>query len=180
VTKTPLLANMRHGIIAGTAGGLAEIAWVMLYSGIVGRDPTILARGVTSAVGASAFLPLPTVTLAVMVHMILAMMLGVALAFTWRAFAAKCGGSTRLYPFILAALACVWAVNFFVALPFISPEFVSLVPYPVSLISKLLFGLAAAETIGRQLSTSFNFGLNGPKPNLTRGGYSSRRTSLRM
>jgi hypothetical protein len=115
-----------------------------------------------------------------MVHMTLAIMLGVALAFAWRAFSTRCGGSARLYPFMVAALACVWAVNFFVALPLISPEFVSLVPYPVSLISKLLFGLAAAETTRRQISTSFNFGFHAPKPNLTRGGCSNQRTSIGM
>ena len=46
---------------------------------------------------------------------------------------------------MLAALVSVWAVNFFVVLPTISPAFVHLAPYSVSLMSKVLFGLAAAE-----------------------------------
>jgi hypothetical protein len=37
----------------------------------------------------------------------------------------------------------------FVVLPAVSPTFVNLMPYSVSLISKLLFGLAAAETLRR-------------------------------
>jgi hypothetical protein len=37
----------------------------------------------------------------------------------------------------------------FVVLPAVSPTLVNLVPYSVSLISKLLFGLAAAETLRR-------------------------------
>ena len=51
---------------------------------------------------------------------------------------------------MLATLVGVWAVNFFVLLPGISPAFVHLVPYPVSLMSKVLFGLAAAEAFRRQ------------------------------
>jgi hypothetical protein len=51
------------------------------------------------------------------------------------------------YPFMLAALAGVWAVNFFVVLPLVSPAFVHIVPYAVSLTSKLLFGVAAAEIV---------------------------------
>jgi hypothetical protein len=54
-----------------------------------------------------------------------------------------------LRAFSAAALAIVWGFNFFVLLPLISPDFVHLVPYPVSLASKLLFGLAAAEVLRR-------------------------------
>jgi len=49
--------------------------------------------------------------------------------------------------FMLAALAGVWAVNFFVVLPIVSPSFVHIVPYAVSLTSKLLFGVAAVEIV---------------------------------
>jgi predicted neutral ceramidase superfamily lipid hydrolase len=38
------------------------------------------------------------------------------------------------------ALATVWAINFFVLLPILNPAFVILMPYSVSLMSKLLFG----------------------------------------
>jgi hypothetical protein len=55
---------------------------------------------------------------------------------------------------MLAALTCVWAINFFVVLPVIDPAFILLVSYPVSLISKLLFGLAAAEVVRRQAATA--------------------------
>ena len=83
------------------------------------------------------------------VHMALAVMLGVVLAFAWQALAAK-RGLTNPYPFMLAALAGVWAVNFFVVLPIVSPSFVHIVPYAVSLTSKLLFGVAAAEIVRNQ------------------------------
>jgi len=50
---------------------------------------------------------------------------------------------------MLAALFYVWAINFFVVLPFVSPAFTSIVPYAVSLASKLLFAVAAAEVVRR-------------------------------
>ena len=40
-------------------------------------------------------------------------------------------------------------MNFFVVLPVVEPSFVHLLPYSVSLVSKLLFGVAAAETLRR-------------------------------
>ena len=59
-------------------------------------------------------------------------------------------GLNQSVPLMIAALAGVWALNFFVVLPIISPAFVHLVPYAVSLTSKLLFGVAAAATLRRQ------------------------------
>jgi len=132
------------GLIAGTAGGLAEIAWVSLYSALVGGNAAILARGVTSAAGVTALLPASPVVLGIAVHMFLAAALGVALAGLWQALPGRLRQHVGPYPFALAALAGVWAFNFFVVLPLVSPAFVHLVPYSVSLTSKLLFAVAAA------------------------------------
>jgi len=145
-----LLETTRHGVVAGAAGGLAEIAWVTLYAGATGADPATLARGVTTAAGVSALLPAAPVILGVTVHMALAVTLGIALSFGWRALSSHRLEIAGPFPFMLAALVGVWAVNFFVALPVISPGFIHLVPYPVSLVSKVLFGLAAAEALRRQ------------------------------
>lgn len=38
-------------------------------------------------------------------------------------------------------LAMVWKVNFFIILPLVNPAFASLMPYGVTLASKLLFGM---------------------------------------
>jgi hypothetical protein len=145
-----LLETTRHGVVAGAAGGLAVIAWVTLYAGATGADPATLARGVTTAAGVSALLPAAPVILGVTVHMALAVTLGIALSFGWRALSSHRLEIAGPFPFMLAALVGVWAVNFFVALPVISPAFIHLVPYPVSLVSKVLFGLAAAEALRRQ------------------------------
>ena len=140
--------TIKYGILAGAAGGLAEIAWVSLYATLTGGDAAILARGVTTAAGATVLLPAAPVTMGIVVHMALAVALGIALAGLWQTLARRHGAGS-LYAVAVAALAGVWALNFFVVLPAISPAFVHLVPYSVSLLSKLLFGLAAAETLRR-------------------------------
>jgi hypothetical protein len=145
-----LLETTRHGVVAGVAGGLAEIAWVTLYAGITGADPGMLARGVTTATGVSALFPAAPVALGVTVHMALAVTLGIVLSFGWRALSSQRLEIAGPFPFMLAALVGVWAVNFFVVLPIIGPAFIHLAPYPVSLMSKVLFGLAAAEAFRRQ------------------------------
>jgi hypothetical protein len=49
---------------------------------------------------------------------------------------------------MIATLAMVWAVNFLVILPILSPGFVGLVPYEASFLSKILFGVSAAAVLG--------------------------------
>jgi hypothetical protein len=139
------LEIVRRGVIAGAAGGLAEIAWISLYAGATGANSAALARGVTTAAGVNALFPTAPVALGVTVHMGLAVTLGIALAFVWRLLSSHRFENSNPFPFMVAVLAGVWAINFFVVLPIISPNFIQLVPYSVSLISKLLFGLAAAS-----------------------------------
>jgi hypothetical protein len=159
------IQTVRHGFIAGAAGGLAEIAWVLLYAGITGGDATVLARGVTSAAGVTALLPLSPVILGVIVHMELAVIVGLLLGFAWRELRAQWPSLRSPYPFALAALAGIWALNFLVVLPLVSPAFVHLVPYTVSLTSKLLFGIGAAAALQCQTPSKFDGKQSVPVPN---------------
>lgn len=142
------IAAVRRGVVAGAAGGLAEVAWISAYAAATGVSAAPLARGVTTAAGVGALLPENPVVLGVLTHMAIAIALGIALSFAWRGVAARVMRTP--YAFSLGALALVWAMNFFVILPVVSPDFVQLVPYPVSLASKLLFGLAAALVLQRR------------------------------
>jgi hypothetical protein len=147
MTRTDRIALVRRGVVAGAAGGIAEIIWVSAYAAVTGASAADLARGVTTAAGVDALLPTAPVLLGVVVHMALAVALGIALAFAWPRVSAYWPKAAGPYAFALAVLTGVWATNFFVILPLISPDFVHLVPYPVSLLSKLLFGLAAAAVL---------------------------------
>jgi hypothetical protein len=147
---TQRFSTVRTGVLAGAAGGLTEIAWVAVYAWSTGTDPAVVARGVTTAAGVSALLPDSPVMLGIAVHLTLAVTLGVALSFGWRALSKSVGFAVNPYPLMLAALVGVWAVNFLVVLPIVSPAFVHLVPYSISLMSKILFGAAAAEIVRDQ------------------------------
>jgi hypothetical protein len=149
---------VRYGVLAGIAGGFAEILWIAGYGALTGIDSAEVARGVTTVVGAAFPVTLmitQPVASGIAIHMILAVGLGIALVFFWHALAERrfaAFAAVDPYSFMFAALAIVWGINFFVVLPQIGPSFTELVPYPVSLMSKLLFGLAAAAVLKREAS----------------------------
>lgn len=132
------------GTYAGIAGGLAEIGWIALYGTVTGASTEPVARGVVASVipalAASSWSP----WLGVLIHLGLAIGLGLGLALALQLFTRDGQAGDFTFGAVILALAAVWAVNFFVALPRINPEFVRLLPYGVTLLSKLLFGLSAA------------------------------------
>jgi len=135
------------GVLAGLAGGGAEVAWIVLYERVSDGEAAAVARGVADSfyphVAASSL----AVPLGVAIHMSLAVLFGLAIAVLMRSLLARMR-ATALEPVaVIGMLVAVWAMNFFVVLPAINPAFVSLVPYWASLISKVLFGIAAAFTL---------------------------------
>lgn len=148
------------GSLAGAAGGIAEILWVGFYGSISGNDPAELARGIATVAGAlvpiSPFVSAPIAS-GLAIHMFAAVALGIALAFAWHVLSHRKLIGADEYKLLPGTLALIWVFNFFVLLPLISPyfsdlhrDFTEIVPYPVSLFSKLLFGLAAAAVLTRQ------------------------------
>ena len=137
----------KYGILLGTAGGLAEVVWIAFYGSMTGTDTAEVARAVSAVVGSMlpgiSFAAAPVI-FGVVLHMVIAVGIGIGLVLAWSAFTAHRPGRGNEYAFMVGALAIIWAFNFFVLLPLISPTFVELLPYPVSLTSKLLFGLAGA------------------------------------
>ena len=133
---------VKIGTLAGLVGGLAEVAWISIYAAATGADPAIVARGVTLAVGGGHRMVSPVIG-GIAIHMGLAALLGIAIALTLRPIRALLPG-IAVYAAVTAALAIVWMVNLLVLLPLISPQLVDVVPYGVSFLSKLLFGVSAA------------------------------------
>jgi hypothetical protein len=130
-------------MLAGLAGGVAEIAWIGLYAAFSGGDAAEMARGVALAASSGRT---DSAVAGIAVHMLLAAALGIAIAFACLRVAGRFGRVAE-YGLVLLVLAAVWKVNFFVLLPLISPAFVSLLPLSATLTSKLLFGLAAAAVL---------------------------------
>jgi hypothetical protein len=133
----------RLGVFAGLAGGGAEIVWIMLYAAFSGTNAVEVARAV--ALVASGGL-MDSVLAGITIHMVFAAVLGIALAVVWRHIPVRLGVASE-YGIVLLALTAVWKINFFVLLPLISPSFVNLLPYAATLVSKLLFGFAAAVVL---------------------------------
>lgn len=136
--------RLRPGALAGLAGGAAEVAWVLLYSGLGNTDGTAVARGITATFSSAAGASSVSASLGVAIHMGIAIVLGMAVAVAARALLPH-SRSALLEPcFVVASLVGVWAFNFHVLLPLINPEFVHLLPLAASLASKVIFGVAAA------------------------------------
>jgi hypothetical protein len=145
ISTPQFLKRLRNGVAIGIAGGLAEIVVVTLYCAASGASAPDVARHIASAAGfagASAWA-------GVAIHLALAAMLGIAIMFAWNPARVNTARAAPLYTALLLTLAAVWAINFFMVLPVLSPEFVTLLPLPVTLASKLMFGCAAAAALRR-------------------------------
>lgn len=150
--KSGPMKSLRTVLLAGLTGGMAEVVWVTAYSAVNGVDGWQMAREISAAVvpGWAQLAVAPLIGLGI--HFLLSVLL--AGAFTvalWipylrhrTAFAVMVAG-----PLTLAG---VWAMNFLVILPALHPAFVHLLPFPVSLGSKILFGLAMSAVLRKRES----------------------------
>lgn len=129
-------------ILAGLVGGLAEILWVMSYSMFSATSGVEVARQVTASVfPAAASLPHAPL-LGVGIHLVLSLLLAAGFVFAvWVPLLCHHNPAT-IWLSTIAALTGVWLINFLVVLPVINPTFVELMPYAVTLVSKIMFGLA--------------------------------------
>ncbi len=134
-------------LLAGVGGGLAEVLWVAFYTALAPISGIEVARQITASVfpglASAAVAPL----LGVGIHLLLSPLLAIAFAFiVWLPFARFYGMAGTMIS-ALVVLVSIWAVNFFIVLPVLNPAFVTLMPYSVTLISKILFGLAMASVL---------------------------------
>lgn len=153
MTKTWLIVNSRNwrsiallGGVAGLSGGIAEVLWILLLSAVGLLNASDVAIGVSATLLAGSYAAATGIVLGLIIHLGLSAMLGVALAVMWAGIIGTRYSDWWLAPFLFAALATVWAVNFHIILPAINPQFVLLVPLPLALISKLLFAGAMLVT----------------------------------
>ncbi len=130
-------------VTAGVAGGMAEVLWIAAATTVLGADGWAVASAVGAtvvpAVAASGYAP----WLGLAVHFLLS----IALAAVFVGAFGRRRSPATLVAGAGAVLAAVWAVNFFLLLPVLNPAFVSLLPYPVTLVSKLMFAVAMAAVL---------------------------------
>ena len=145
--KSSFIEIARFGVLAGLAGGLAEVVWIGVYGALSGTSVDLLAREVTRSIVPSYGASSSSAWLGILIHLILAVGLGISLAFAIRFSLRKHGRVYAEYSLVILTLTMVWAVNFLLVLPYFNPRFVDLLPYSVTLVSKLLFGLSAATVL---------------------------------
>ncbi|MGH8635455.1 MAG: hypothetical protein ACRET7_15155 [Burkholderiales bacterium] len=139
--------NLAIGLLAGLSGGATEVAWVSLYSNATGTSGLTVAQQITASVMPEAASLPAAPLLGVAIHMLLSMALGMAFAATlWRVAAPRLGAAAFM-TIAAVSLALVWAINFFVVLPVLNPAFVTLMPYGVTLASKVLFGITMGSVL---------------------------------
>lgn len=139
-------------LLAGLAGGTAEVLWVILYSSVSGVSAGLVARQVTASLWPAAAEWAVAPVLGVAIHMALAVALA-ALCAPLLLSLFKNAAPVAVTLAAVIALSVVWAVNFFIVLPVLNPAFIELMPYGATLASKILFGLAMAAVVRRSRLT---------------------------
>ncbi len=135
------------GAIAGLAGGLAEIGWIWVLASRGGTPVTDVAQGISNAIFSGLNVSPSGVLLGLAIHLWFAAMLGSAMMVIWASFLAKHFPRWFGALFAIFTLILIWAVNFHIVSPVVSPEFLELVPAGFGLVSKLLFALAMLATL---------------------------------
>jgi hypothetical protein len=134
-------------LLAGLAGGLAEVLWVMAWSAVTSLQATTVAREVTRTVLPSmAETPLAA-EIGLIIHLAISLAIGVVFMWTLGKHLARHYGGAGILAGSVSLLTLIWTVNFLVVLPAINPVFVTLMPSAVTLGSKTLFGLAMAAVL---------------------------------
>ncbi|MEJ2761078.1 MAG: hypothetical protein P8126_05935 [Gammaproteobacteria bacterium] len=147
-------------IVAGLAGGLIEVAWILSYSSMTSASAAEVARQITYSVLPYSMNAGSAALLGVGIHLLLSIALAAGFVTLLYGPVARRFGATGVFFSGLATLSAVWAVNFLILLPALNPAFPALMPYAVTLTSKLLFGAAMSWVLlkspemQRQLSTS--------------------------
>jgi hypothetical protein len=140
-------------VVAGFAGGVAEILWVLAYSAVGPVSATAVAREVTASVLPDAATSAAAPLLGVGIHLALSIAIAFAFVATLGNFLSRDKNAARYVAIAVAALTGVWAVNFLLLLPLVNGQFVTLMPYAATLFSKALFGAAMGAVLVRYSGT---------------------------
>lgn len=129
-------------LLAGFTGGLAEVIWVSLYAALSPLQGWDVAREITVSVFGSPVGDVFAPGLGLLIHFSLSIAIALAFASLLWSPLLQQFGRKGIIGGAIAALTAIWTFNFFVLLPVLNPAFVALMPLPVTLVSKLLFGVS--------------------------------------
>lgn len=133
--------------LAGLAGGLAEIFWIGVYSTMTQVGGLEISRQITATLIPEWAGLLIAPVLGVAIHLVLSVILAFICCSVFIEPLARRFGHTWILPGSVFLLASVWLINFMVLLPVINPAFVTLMPFLITLASKMLFGWAMGSVL---------------------------------
>jgi len=134
--------SLNRVLLAGLAGGLAEVLWVMGYSALTPLTTATVAQEITRTVLPPMATSAAAPVLGLGIHLLLSLALALVFVRVLTFLSAWHGQASRILANGVLALLVVWMVNFLLVLPVLNPAFTALMPWPVTFISKGLFGLA--------------------------------------
>lgn len=140
--EAPSSLSLKWILLTGLIAGLAEVIWVSLYAALTPVQGIEVAREITVSVFGGPVGGVLAPGIGTLIHFILSCALVLAFAAVLSAPLLRLFGRKGVIAGATVVLAAIWAMNFFVVLPVINPVFVTLMPLPVTLVSKLLFGLS--------------------------------------
>jgi hypothetical protein len=135
-------SSLSRLVLAGLAGGIAEVLWVGAYCALTPLSASEGLRQISASVVPTAAHSAGAPALGMVIHLSLSVALAMAYGLTMGIAPVRRPSQAGVIARAVAALTAVWLFNFFVLLPQLNPAFVDLLPYPVTLLSKLLFGVA--------------------------------------
>ena len=134
-------------LMAGLAAGMAEMLWVTAFSSTYSLSSATVARQITASFWPAAAEWSYAPALGIVIHLALSIALVAMTAPVLSRLTQKVSGAGFIIACSALMLALVWTVNFFIILPVLNPAFVTLLPYGVSLVSKLLFGVTMGAVL---------------------------------
>lgn len=136
-------------LLAGFCGGIAELAWITLVSAVTPISGMEVARQVSATVLPAMVDTAGAAPAGITIHLLLSILLAAGFIWAvWLPYSRKLSPISALLV-ATAALSGVWAINFLIILPVLNPTLVGLMPYAVTLTSKILFGIAMGQGLLR-------------------------------
>jgi len=139
--------SITRGLLAGLAGGIIEVLWVMAWSAVTPLQATAVAREVTRTVLPAMAETSSATEIGLIIHLAISLALGVIFVWAFGKRLAHYYRGAGILASSVTLLILIWTINFMVVLPALNPDFVMLMPSAVTLGSKILFGLAMATVL---------------------------------
>lgn len=144
---TPKIKLWKLVFWSGLIAGLSEIIWISLYCLATNTNGLHIAHQITETLFPSLPYSNRSLILGIIIHFVLSLLSSIAFIRTlWLPFTRHYHKSITL---IFGALLGItlWMLNFWVAIPLINKSFTQSLPYAITFISQLIFGVTLAWSI---------------------------------